>query len=307
MKSQQETKSFYQEVLAPKVEPLESYRANAARLVRRYLYISLACLSLQGTLFIIPEPLTALIAVIPVFVFLGMAYQKLIEMNKRLRYPFKYKVLLKAIGFLFEHYEYIANQRIAKHVLTKSLLFRRGIARVEGEDYMKYRIGDALMMFCETKVFGLRERMMFRGIFISSSFNKHFKSNTIILPKKPASFMHGLKKILFSQMRRVKLESLEFEKAFNVFSQDQIEARYIITPRLMELILAYKAKTKSEIALSFVDNRLYCTVPNFKNLFEAPFFKPIDYKSLMDALEPVLLYTSIVEDLNLNLKIWSKR
>lgn len=307
MKTTDEFRTFYSNVLAPTITPLEKIRSENAIKLKRIFYSALFCLPLIVPGFIFMHPLIFIMALMPSLILFGMAYQKLNEMNKKLRYPFKYKVLLKSIDFLFDNYEYIANQRIAKSVLVKSLLFPRNITGVKGEDFMKFRIGDAIIMFCETKVFGPRKKLLFAGIFISSSFNKYFKSNTLVLPNRKSAFLHRIIRQLFNKMQRVNLENPEFEKQFNVVSGDQIEARYILTPSLMERILAYRAKTNKKLSISFIDKRLYCAVPNFKNLFEVHFFKPIDFDCISNSLEPVILYTDIIEDLNLNLKIWSKR
>lgn len=307
MKSQEEIRSFYADVLTPIIAPLEEYRSESASKIKGYIYKALLCLSFILVGIIILNPFVIILTLIPSLVFLGLAYQKLNEMNTNLRSPFKNKVLLTTIDFLFDKYEYIANQKIAKSVILKSMLFPWHITLVKGEDFMKFKIGEVIIMFCETKVYGIRERLLFNGIFISSSFYKSFNSKIFVIPKKSSAFLLKIKRQLVNKMQRVELENSEFEKCFNVLSGDQVEARYILTPSLMTRILDYKEKTKANVSISFIDNRLYCTVPNFKNLFEVPFFKPIDFECILSALEPVMLYTDLVEDLNLNLKVCSKQ
>lgn len=307
MKPKEKLETFYTNVLVPIIEPMEKYRTESSKKLKRYLFNALICFPLVTFGFLIVHPIVFLLVLIPTFIFLGLAYQKLLEMNKKLRYAFKYKVLSKTIEHLFDQFEYIANQRIAKSVLFKSMLFPSYITGVKGEDFMRFKIGDAYIMFCETKVFRSREKLMFKGIFISCSFNKYFKSKTLVISNRASSYLLRIKRQLFNKMQRVNLESPDFERNFNVVSEDQIEARYILTPRLMERMLKYKLKTGKNLSVSFIDNRLYCAVPNFNNLFEVPFFKPIDFECIIKTLEPVILYTDIVEDLNLNLKIWSKK
>jgi hypothetical protein len=89
--------------------------------------------------------------------------------------------------------------------------------------------------------------------------------------------------------------------------EDQVEARYILTPSLMERILAYKCKWKSRISLSFCDSKDYIAISMNKNLFEARIFKPVaDYSFMEENLRFLILLTEIVEDLNLNTRIWTK-
>lgn len=307
MKSQEEFRVFYSNVLDPIIKPLEEYRAkNAIKLRRRFL-TSLYCLPLIGIGLIDLQPYIILLSAIPTFVSLGLTYQTYNDMNKKLRYRFKNNVLGRAIDFYFESYEYIANQQIAKSVIIKSMLFPRSISRVKGEDFMRFKIGSTNIMFCETKVYKRRDRLIFNGIFISASFNKYFNSKTFVISKKSSILLFGIISQLFSKRKNINLESPEFKSQFLTVSGDQVEARYILTPGLMQRILAYKYKTKKNISFSFIKNRLYCVVPKIHDLFEVPFLKPIDFDCIIKSLEPIILYTDIIDDLNLNLKIWSKQ
>lgn len=307
MISSENFNTFYINELAGIIEPLEKYRSENAKKLKRLFLTSIFCLPIFVIGLITLQPILIIITLVPTLFFLGLAYQQYQEMNNKLRYPFKNKVLLKAIDFFFEHNEYIANQRIAKNVFIKSMLFPASITTVKGEDFMRFRIGQVSIMFCEAKVYGILQKRLFKGLFISSSFNKYFKCKTIVFSKKSSYFLLRKKKKLFENMKKVRLENPEFEKHFYTISNHQIEARYILTTSLMRRILDYKAKTGKKISISFNDNRLFCAVPKYDDLFEVPFFDPIDMELVKRSLAPVILYTDIVEDLNLNLRIWTKQ
>jgi len=75
----------------------------------------------------------------------------------------------------------------------------------------------------------------------------------------------------------------------------------------MERILIYKRKWKSKISLSFVDSKVYLAINMNKNLFETRIFRPVaDYSFMEENLRFLILLTEIVEDLNLNTRIWTK-
>ncbi len=75
----------------------------------------------------------------------------------------------------------------------------------------------------------------------------------------------------------------------------------------MERILAFRKKWKSRISLSFTASRLYIAVNLNRNLFEAPVFRPMaDYERTEENLRFLTLLTGVVEDLNLNTRIWTK-
>jgi hypothetical protein len=148
-------------------------------------------------------------------------------------------------------------------------------------------------------------------VFIIADFNKHFLTHTLVLPdtaeKLFGKFGQILQSIGSGKKELVRLENPEFEKEFCVYADDQIEGRYILTPSLMERILAYKRKWKSKISLSFCDSKVYLAINMNKNLFEMRIFKPVaDYAFMEENLRFLILLTEIVDDLNLNTRIWTK-
>ena len=59
--------------------------------------------------------------------------------------------------------------------------------------------------------------------------------------------------------------------------------------------------------MSFIDSRMYIAIPYTENLFEPQLFKTIlDFAPVQKYFEDLQLAIGIVEDLNLNLRIWSK-
>ena len=299
---------FYNSELKHLLLPLENYRIRRIMLFKRFRNISfLMGLFLAFTIYTGNALLISLGGSLVVFA-LGLAYESLTKTNSYLRKEYKNRILPKMLNFVCSVFEYIPRQKISKYVFEKSLLFPREISTVEGEDFMRFFIDDVELMFCESKVYGyVPKSIMFNGIFISSTFNKTFNFKTFIFPKKTTSFFRKLKFKVLGSSFRVKLEDPEFEREFIVLSEDQVESRYILTPSLMQRILEYKRKFDSELAISFVSNRLYCSIPNSRNLFEPPIFTSfLDIDFIFKSLEPVILYTSIIKDLNLNIRIWSK-
>ncbi|HUX56652.1 MAG TPA: DUF3137 domain-containing protein [Bacteroidales bacterium] len=106
----------------------------------------------------------------------------------------------------------------------------------------------------------------------------------------------------------IKLEDPEFEKEFCVYGDDQIEARYILSPALMQRIVEFKRKWNTKVYLSFRDSKVYIAIKLNKNLFETRLFKSIvDYAFIEENIRFLVLLTGIVEDLNLNTRIWTKQ
>ncbi len=86
---------------------------------------------------------------------------------------------------------------------------------------------------------------VFKGQCLVVKFHKQFQGVTKVY--RDAGALNFFKKL--SQMgkgQRVKLEDPVFEKAFEVYSTDQIEARYILTPDFMERMLGLERTFKGK-------------------------------------------------------------
>lgn len=149
-----------------------------------------------------------------------------------------------------------------------------------------------------------------KGIIFVGDFNKHFNGITIIRPKDfGASLGAWFAKNVYSfgDKNVVELENDEFNKNFVVYSNDQIEARYILTPALMERIGALNQRCSNTISLSFINANMYIAFPLAKNYFEPPIYKTLLKPNLLDEDLSVLSFMhDIVHELDLNTRIWTK-
>ncbi len=106
------------------------------------------------------------------------------------------------------------------------------------------------------------------------------------------------------------MEDPEFERFFDVYGEDQIETRYILSTSLMERITRLKQKLKEQgagsIRLSFVDSQLFIAIELGRSFLNIPIFRRFSYVHLLDYYEDLKTLYDVVEELNLNTRIWSK-
>lgn len=112
--------------------------------------------------------------------------------------------------------------------------------------------------------------LVFKGLCVVIEFPKNFHGTTLI--KKDHGRL-GNWLTSRSQMERVELEDPQFESVFEVYSSDQVEARYLLTTAFMERLLALaqranKGQITSAVQGIFKANRLILAVPSHHNLFE---------------------------------------
>lgn len=157
-----------------------------------------------------------------------------------------------------------------------------------------------------------RWHIIFRGIFFSADFNKWFTGYTCVLPDRTKKIFGYTIGSFFQSMSRsrgqlIKLEDPEFNGHFVVYGSDQVTARYILTPGLMKRLVDLRQKIGCRISLSFSGTRVYIAIPTRYDIFEPRFFRKInDPKVVFTYFYYLHLITGIVEDLNLNTRIWNK-
>jgi hypothetical protein len=107
---------------------------------------------------------------------------------------------------------------------------------------------------------------VFKGQCLSVKFPKDFKGVTKVYRDMGA--FNWLAKIGVKEPR-VKLEDPVFEKAFEVYGTDQIEARYILTPDFMERLLGLERTFQGkQLRCGFAGGEMLLAVAG-KNLLEA--------------------------------------
>lgn len=250
---------------------------------------------------------------------------------KAYRRHFKGEVLSRLVALVDPSLRYDAASGIDRETFRASGIYRRGIDRYSCEDLFVGTVGATAFRFSEvhaeykTTTTDSKGRTrttwhtIFKGIFFVADFNKHFHGQTFVLPDTAESTLGGIGR-WFQELggkidgrpgELVSLESPEFERLFVVHSTDQVEARYILSPSLMERLVQLRNETSAGLAVSFVNSCIYIAIPSTKNRFEPPSIWAATAELSLDELKrymaDVRLAEDLVADLNLNTRIWSKQ
>lgn len=145
---------------------------------------------------------------------------------------------------------------------------------------------------------------IFKGIFFQADFAKKIKGKTVVLP---AILDYKIPALNQEKGELIKLEDPEFSKLFMVYGNDQVEARYILSTSFMANLVKFRKKAKRNIYVSFVENKIYIAVECAEDLFEPRLFKNMfSFAPIREYFEILQLMIGVVEELNLNRRIWSK-
>lgn len=148
---------------------------------------------------------------------------------------------------------------------------------------------------------GTRRNTVFDGVAVMLHMNKRFNGHTIIKEDLGGAFNWIRDKT--NKLEAVRLEDPKFEDRFEVYSSDQVEARYLLTPAFMERMLSVAdAFGKARLRACFRDDRLYMLIPYRQNLFEAASLHKtvLETNSLRTVLRQVQELRGIVDALKLN-------
>ncbi|MDM8557923.1 DUF3137 domain-containing protein [Candidatus Parabeggiatoa sp. HSG14] len=232
---------------------------------------------------------------------------------KPYRKKFKAEIIDAIVATVDESLTYYPQKNISFRDFMASGLFYA--ERVDGEDYVEGMLGNTAARFSEIRATytvetgeGTENKVSFTGLFFVFDFNKTFEGRTVVVPQYSGNNNYG---------QIVRLESPEFEKMFAVYSDDQITARYVLSLSLMQRILSFSLQHRA-IYLSFVNGILYVGIPGGSSSVVMgkvilPFFEPIVSSTLLnfELYRKEFIYLSfikdIVEEFNLNRRIWSKR
>lgn len=308
--------------LASMIEVLEGERKKVVKNTTRAL-IAVAVVLLIASLMVMRQlpglPLVALF--VPLVIGLIIVAMVHSSNTGAYRAAFKSQVIAHILASLGHDLHYSPAGYVSENDFRVSQLFREP-DRYNGEDLISGSVGATRLQFSEVHAeYRTRDskdrddwHTIFRGLFFIADFNKEFNGITLVLPDTAERVFGKFGQSLqafganFSNRELVKLEDPEFERLFVVYSNDQIEARYILSPSMMRRLLDFRNNIRADIRIAFFANHIYLAVPLNNNLFEPPTFGgQLDTDCIQQYLAELRFAIDLVEYFDLNTRIWSKQ
>ena len=162
-------------------------------------------------------------------------------------------------------------------------------------------LGIALAMFIPALMIPLhRGSFQWQYIFVALIFG--------LFPLIVVAGVLGLIYFIYRRIRprkasqKVTLEGMPFLKHWRVLTDDQVEARYILTPSFMEKIINLNHLFRGHhVDCSFFDNKLLIAVHTRKNLFETTslFLPALKYAKVREVISQLHSIFSVIDILDL--------
>lgn len=140
---------------------------------------------------------------------------------------------------------------------------------------------------------------VFEGVVVKIDLNKTFNSHTVIKP----NLVFNISPV--KNLNHTQLEDIQFNKKFDVYTNDEIEARVLITPIFMERLKNMKtAFSSADVSCAFYKEYLIIALPTNRDLFSiCSLIKPIyDKEQYEQMYEEVLSIIKLIDYFKLNKK-----
>lgn len=269
----QQFKAHYAEHIEPLTRQFENHRVASLKALRQRIYTSVAMLLglafvvlLYSTRHYIDVPwLFFLLPVLPLIWWCSRPI-------KRYKSDVKQQVFPKIFKYFGNDYIFSPTHHMSFSVLKRSKLLPN-YDDAHFDDYVRGSHKGVEIVINEltlTKEVRRDKRTetetVFKGVMVQLGSHKAFKGHTLVV-KNRGGFINFLSSS-FKGLERVKLEDPRFEKQFDVFSTDQIEARYLLTVGFMERLQELAAMFSGKIQCAFYGDKLLIMLASRDNRFE---------------------------------------
>ena len=146
---------------------------------------------------------------------------------------------------------------------------------------------------------GTRTDVKFQGVLFVADFHKRLSCEVRVCHKNSRN--------LRRYGQRANMDDVKFEEFFDVYTTDQVGARYALTPLLMQRLTEVYLRLGSQINAVLREDKIYMAIETWRDNFEPR----IDCSLKQDAtielyVDEIGALVGIVSELNLNRKIWSE-
>ncbi len=233
------------------------------------------------------------------------------QFTREYRLAYKMSVIDKFVKLLDASLQYDPSGFVSGAEFSMANLFKQQTERYSGSDCVKGKLGDTPVEFSQVHSEyyhkgGKSSRWVtiFKGLFFVADCNKNFSGQTIVLPDVAQNLFGKLGVALQSLMPQlgqlVKFEDAEFEKYFVVYSENEIDARFILSPDLIARLVEFRNQNPyAFLRLSFMGSEVFVAVSPEQNFCDPSLFGPIiNFSRIEKYLDYISFAASIVEEVN---------
>ena len=146
---------------------------------------------------------------------------------------------------------------------------------------------------------GTRTDVKFQGVLFVADFHKRLNCEVRVCHKNSRN--------LRKYGQRANMDDVKFEEFFDVYTTDQVGARYALTPLLMQRLTEVYLRLGSQINAVLREDKIYVAIETWRDNFEPRIERSLKQDATIELyVDEIGALVGIVSELNLNRKIWSE-
>lgn len=311
-----EVSALYESALKPRLASLEAGR----RELKHYIVKSVVLVGVPFLLFffassVVPAGLGMVADIVSfalIFVAIVVAGVRYLVpgytsfMNYKARY--KREVVSEIFKVVVPTASYEPFQGIAETVFDEPGIFKT-LGGFSSDDRVRGRIGDTPFEAAEVRRAyttsstnrtassrSSTTHVVFHGLFFHLDFNRTLRGTTIVEPRAAGYAQPGER----VGLQELSIENDAFTDEFKVYSSDHAETRALLTPAMIEQLLAVTRHAGRPVFLGFKNSRAYIGIHYNRSLFEPSIASTTSLEAVQEVADHFALAEAIVNELDLN-------
>lgn len=233
------------------------------------------------------------------FMLIGITILTITYINKR-RKEYKNEVVHQVLSELFDEFEYGFRKGLNRERVYNTHLVRSG-NQFKSDDYLKgtykgidFEFSDVSIKHHVKQGKTSTTYTYFVGQWIIIKPHKKVSSELYVVDKNLRYAMANNANLFKENVPKVKLESIAFNKEFNVYAHNSHDAFYVLNPAFIEKLTSIH---QDDVSFYMNESELHIALYSRRDLFEPPFLGKFDIdgdrKKIKKALDDVLKYIEL--------------
>lgn len=222
---------------------------------------------------------------------------------------YKEKYIRPLLSKYFENVEFTSSKGLDKEVVYSAELFSKG-NRYSSNDLVSANYKGKSFTMSDVHIQNVTRSgkhttttTYFKGKWIIVAFPKSIAGRVKVREK---GFFGDDGTSLFSDLKKVETESVDFNEKFGIRSLHEIEAFYILTPHFMETLLKIESEIEGTVGFAFFDNQIHIGLYNNQDDFELSWGDEYNEELIKKHEKELVMVTWLLDTLFENQKLFEE-
>ena len=224
------------------------------------------------------------------------------SIRRKLYDTIKEKIIKKLIESISPDFEYFPKDHISRETFKKSQ-FIKTYSYYKGEDLFTGIYNHIYVEYSELDISQKNNKStvtVFKGPFYAIQAKNSFEGRTTVVHDYAENllgkFGRALQKMNFTRDPLIKIDNEVFEKQFAVFSNNENEAKRVLSPALIDLLIRERNNAK-QVYFGFSEDQIYFGIYNSKDLYKVNVKTEINEQSIRPYYNELTQNLNLIEEL----------